>query len=70
MAQTTGNAGSGSAEFRSALGQLAEGMDQGQQHAPRSGREGTSDEHPAVAALAIISIAQHAVPNGIGQTEF
>ncbi|HEX6589633.1 MAG TPA: NADH-quinone oxidoreductase subunit C [Longimicrobiales bacterium] len=40
------------ADFRSALDQLAEGMDQGQEHAPRSGREGKADEHPSVAALA------------------
>ena len=48
MAQTTGN---GSAEFQSALDQLAEGMDRGPQQAPRSGREGRAEDHPSVAAL-------------------
>ena len=48
MVQST----AGGADFRSALDQLAEGMDQGQEHAPRSGREGKAEEHPSVAALA------------------
>ena len=49
MAQTTGNGG---ADFRSALGQLADGMNRGPNQVPRSGREGKAEEHPAVAALA------------------
>jgi NADH-quinone oxidoreductase subunit C len=56
MTQTAGSgsgAGSGinDAAFREALGQLADGMNSGPEQAPRSGREGTADEHPSVGAL-------------------
>ena len=58
MAETAGTgkgSGSGDAgsaeDFREALGQLADGMNAGPGQAPRSGREGTQDEHPSVAAL-------------------
>ena len=65
MAQTTAGEG---AEFRAALDQLAEGMDQGTQHAPRSGREGSAEEHPSVAALAgafgASAILRHEVQSG------